>query len=77
MSKWVRQQLESQFTDVHSQLLDLLSEIRDEARELLGTSELPGWETVIDDDLIALVASGRNDEARARVRHAIGLGAVS
>lgn len=77
MSKWVRQQLEAQFTDVHAQLLDVLSEIRDEARELLGTSELPGWETVIDDDLVAMVASGRHDEARARVRHAIGLGAIS
>lgn len=77
MSKWVRRQLEAHFTDVHARLLDMLSEVRDEARELLGTSELPGWETVIDDDLVDMVAAGRDDEARARVRHAVGLGAVS
>lgn len=77
MARWVRQQLESTYTDAHAQVLDLLSDVRTEARERLGTSELSGWEDALDDDLVAAVAAGRLDEARTRVRQALGLGATS
>ena len=72
-SRWARQKLERDFTHVHAQLLDLLSEVRDEVRATFGTSELPGWDDVIDDDLIDLVAEERDGEARQRVRSALGL----
>ena len=48
--------------------------MRDEVRAVHGTSELPGWEQAIDDDLVALVAAGELDEARARVRASLKLG---
>lgn len=72
-ARWVRERLEQQFTDVHTRLLDVLGDVRDEVRAEFGTSELPGWSSVIDDDLVAAVAAGRDDEARDRVRAALGL----
>lgn len=77
LARWARRQLESMFTDVHASLLDLLGEVRDEARRRHGTSELPGWDAVIDDELIALVAAGDIDTARDRVRTALGLEGAS
>lgn len=73
MSRWARRRLEQDFTDVHARTLDLLSQVRDEARARLGTSELPGWDDVLDDELIALVADGRNDQALVRIRTGLGL----
>ena len=70
---WLRQRLEHDYTDTHARVVDLLGEVRSEARARFGTSELPGWATVLDDDLVATVAAGRDDEARARVRSALGL----
>jgi precorrin-2 dehydrogenase/sirohydrochlorin ferrochelatase len=72
-SAWVRERLQGQYTDTHARLLDLLGEVRDEARSRLGTSELPGWAEVLDDDLLDAVGAGRDDEVRARVRAALGL----
>ena len=77
MARWARRRLETIFTDVHARTLDLLSGVRDEARAQLGTSELAGWDDALDDDLIDLVAAGRLDEARHRVRSALGLEGVS
>ena len=51
----------------------LLSEVRDEVREAHGTTELPGWDHAIDDELIDLIDAGEVDEARARVRVSLGL----
>jgi precorrin-2 dehydrogenase / sirohydrochlorin ferrochelatase len=78
MARWARRHIEILFTEVHAHTLDLLSEIRDELRAALGTSEVTGWEDVIDDELFELVATGRLDDARRRIRTAVGLeGATS
>ena len=76
-SQWVRRELEQRFTDVHASVLDVLSGVRDEAREQLGTSELPEWAQAIDDELFDLVAAGRLDHARDRVRGVLGLKGVA
>lgn len=72
-SQWVRRELEQRFTDVHARVLDVLSDVRDEAREQLGTSEIPEWADAIDDELFELVAAGRLDAARDRLRGVLGL----
>jgi len=77
MARWARRRLELIFTDVHARLLEILSEVRDEARAKLGTSELPGWDDAIDDVLIDLLAAGHLDAARQRVRGALGLEGAS
>ncbi len=70
---WARRRLEQTFTDTHARVLDILSEVRDEARSARGTSELPGWEDAIDDELFDLVESGDIDAAKTRVRASLGL----
>jgi precorrin-2 dehydrogenase/sirohydrochlorin ferrochelatase len=72
-ARWARQRLEQLFTDAHARTLDVLAEVRAEARAVHGTSELPGWETAIDDELVALVAEGDVVAARARLRAALDL----
>jgi precorrin-2 dehydrogenase/sirohydrochlorin ferrochelatase len=76
-AKWVRSRLEAQFTEVHARLLALLGDVRAEAQAVLGTSELPGWDVALDDELVELVAAGRDDEVRARLRAALGTEEVS
>lgn len=73
MSAWARRHLEHVFTETHARLLDVLSEARDLVRRHHGTSESPGWAEVVDDDLVELVAQGRETEALDRVLMALGL----
>lgn len=73
MAKWARRRLEQLFTEVHEQALDVLSEVRAEARQTRGTSELPGWDDALTDEFFELVASGDHSGARNYVRAAIGL----
>jgi precorrin-2 dehydrogenase/sirohydrochlorin ferrochelatase len=72
-ASWARRRLEETFTDTHASLLELLSEVRDELRGTNGTTEVSGWEDAIDDVLVDLIAAGEIDEARSRVRVALGL----
>ena len=74
MAQWVRRELEAWFTDVHRRALDVLAEVRSEAQEVMGTSELAGWDDAIDDRFFSLVATGDISAARRRARHAVGLG---
>jgi len=73
MARWARRHLETLFTDVHARTLDLLSEVRDEVRASLGTSEVSGWDELIDDDLFDLVAAGRHDAALHHLRSGLGI----
>lgn len=73
MAKWARRRLEQTFTDDHARMLDVLSEVRDEARSRFGTSEIDGWDDALDDHLLSLIAAGRVDDARDRLRAALGL----
>jgi precorrin-2 dehydrogenase/sirohydrochlorin ferrochelatase len=72
-ASWARRRLEQTFTDTHARVLDILSEVRDEAKVARGTSELPGWDDAIDDELFELVESGAVEAARTRVRESLGL----
>jgi precorrin-2 dehydrogenase/sirohydrochlorin ferrochelatase len=72
-AQWARRQLEQLFTDAHARTLELVAEVRAEVHAVRGTSELPGWEAAIDDDLVALVAGGELGQARARLRTALDL----
>jgi precorrin-2 dehydrogenase/sirohydrochlorin ferrochelatase len=72
-ASWARRRLEQTFTDTHARVLDILSEVRDEAKVARGTSELPGWDDAIDDELFSLVESGAVEAARTRVRESLGL----
>ena len=73
LSKWLRQRFEQEFDDSWPVLLDILAGVRAEARATLGTSELPGWETALDNALLDLVREGRTAEAVAVIRTHLGL----
>jgi precorrin-2 dehydrogenase/sirohydrochlorin ferrochelatase len=73
LSKWLRRRFEDEFDGSWSELLDVLAEVRAEARHALGTSELPGWDAALDASLLELVRAGRTDEAIDTIRHHLGL----
>ena len=73
LARWLRQRIEGQLDEGYEGLLNLLSEARAEARATLGTSEIPGWDTALDDGLLELVQQNRTTEARERLHDHLGL----
>lgn len=74
LSRYVRQQLEAVIGDEYVSLLDVVAEVRTELAAVRGTTEVPGWEHVLDDALLGAVRAGDLDGARRRLRGALGLG---
>lgn len=73
MAMWLRRKFESEFDERYDRLMDLLVEVRAEARYVLGTSEVSGWNEALDDGVFELVAEGRTDAARQLLRACLGL----
>jgi precorrin-2 dehydrogenase/sirohydrochlorin ferrochelatase len=73
LASWLRRELEREVASGHAQLLDLLTEVREETRSTFGTSEIAGWDAALDDGLLDLVRSGRIEAARASLRRHLGL----
>jgi len=72
LARWLRTRFE-QTVNVAGDLLDVVSDVRDELRAEFGTSETQRWEEALDDELLELVEAGRHSEARHRLRTALGL----
>jgi len=75
MAMWLRRKFEAEFDERYDRLMDLLIEVRAEARYVLGTSEVSGWNEALDDGLFDLVAQGQIDTARQKLRRNLGLAA--
>lgn len=73
LSMWLRRRFQAEFDETWSDLLDVLAEVRAEAREVLGTSEIDGWMEALDAGLHDLVVAGELDRARDLVREQLGL----
>jgi len=73
MATWLRRKFELEFDERYDRLMDLLVEVRAEARYVLGTSEVAGWNEALDNGLFELVAAGEVDAARHQLRSNIGL----
>lgn len=73
MASWLRRKFEAEFDERYQQLLALLAEVRAEARYVLGTSEVRGWNQALDDGLFELVAAGETEAAREKLRISLGL----
>lgn len=76
MAMWLRRKFEAEFDERYDRLMDLLVEVRAEARYVLGTSEVAGWNEALDDGVFELVAQGDTDAARNKLRVSLGLDAV-
>lgn len=73
MAAWLRRRFEAELDHRYTQLLDLLADVRAEARAHFGTSEIQGWTEALDGGLFDLVADGDLDAARAALRRALSL----
>lgn len=73
LAMWLRRRFEAEFTSEWAELLDLLSDVRSEARSTLGTSEISGWIEALDDGVPELVSQGEIEQARNRLRAHLGL----
>ncbi len=73
LSMHLRKVLTNQFDSSWSDLLDLLSTVRDEAKQLYGTSEISGWNDAVEAGLHQLVAQGEHDVAERLLRQHLGL----
>jgi precorrin-2 dehydrogenase/sirohydrochlorin ferrochelatase len=76
LARWLRRRFERELTSGYDKLLDLLAEVRVEARQALGTSEVRGWDAALDDGLLDLVRTGQIETARADLRGRLGLNSV-
>lgn len=71
----VRRDLEAYFTPEYGELVELAAEVR---AELKAAAQRPGaaaWRGAFDRDLLALLAAGKRDEARARLLDRLGASA--
>lgn len=73
LAAWLRNKFQCQIDEGYDRLLDLLADTRSEARCRFGTSEIPGWNTALDDGLLELVLQDRMTEARERLADHLGL----
>jgi hypothetical protein len=73
VAAWIRRLLDRWIRPEHSRVLALASEVRGELREATGTTESPGWEDALDDQLLEMVRGDQTDAARERLRRAVGL----
>ena len=74
LARWLRRRIEREIDSGYAALLDLLADVRTEARAVHGTSEIPGWDSALGDGLLELVRVGRVEQARARLQSHLGLG---
>lgn len=73
LSMWLRKRFEQQFDARWQELLDVLAEVRAEARATLGTSEIKGWTEALDTGAFEFVMAGDLDGARHHLRSELGL----
>ena len=76
LASWLRKRIEREIDSGYTTLLELLAEVRGEAKATFKTSEVPGWEAALDSGLLELVRVGRTVEARSLLRRHLGLGAT-
>jgi precorrin-2 dehydrogenase/sirohydrochlorin ferrochelatase len=73
MARRLREELTAFLDEDYAPLTDLLAEIRAEVRAANLRVDPETWQSAIDARLRTLVAQGRVDEARDRLRQALGV----
>ncbi|HEU0073708.1 MAG TPA: bifunctional precorrin-2 dehydrogenase/sirohydrochlorin ferrochelatase [Dehalococcoidia bacterium] len=73
MARRLRQELTAFLDEDYAPLTELLAEVRGEVRAAGLTVDGEAWQDAIDATLRTLVAQGRIDEARVRLRAALGV----
>ena len=73
LARWLRRRFEREFDEAWVGLLDVLAEVRAEARATFGTSEIDGWDRAIDEALLEFERSGRTADLVSIMRSHLGL----
>lgn len=73
LAMWLRRKFEAELDERYDRLMDLLVEVRAEARYVFGTSEVHGWNDALDDGVFEMVASGDIETARQKLHTSLGL----
>lgn len=73
LAMWLRRRFEQEFDHSYRELLDLLVDVRAEARSHFGTSEVAGWQEAMDSGLLELIVEGRANHARQQLRTHLNL----
>ena len=74
LSRAIREELETYFTDDYGVLAQLVAEVRCELREQGRPSDGETWHRSLDADLRRLIAAGRREEAKAHLLDRLGAG---
>lgn len=69
----VRRDLEAYFTPEYGDLVELAAEVRAELRSHSPRPDGAAWRGAFDQDLVALLAEGKRDEAKARLLDRLGV----
>ena len=69
----VRRDLEAYFTPEYEELVELAAEVRAELRSRAHRPGAAVWRGALDRDLVALLAEGKRDEAKARLLDRLGV----
>ncbi len=63
-ASWLKREIDAQLTTDLMDTFELIAAVRAELKAAGRSTEHPGWERVLCDDLVSLVAKGERDEAR-------------
>lgn len=77
LARWLLRRIEADLAEGLDELVELLSSVRVELVAQGRPTEHPGWADALDEGLVDLVRAGNLDEARRRLRVALGLGGTS
>ena len=67
LSRAVREELETYFTEDYAVLAEVVAEVRRELRERARAPDPEAWHRALDQDLRRLITEGRREEAKARL----------
>jgi precorrin-2 dehydrogenase/sirohydrochlorin ferrochelatase len=72
LARAIREELEVHFTGDYATLAEIAAEVRGELRELGAAPGSEAWRRAFDAELRGLIADGKREEAKARLRGCLG-----
>ena len=74
LTRAIRDELETYFTEEYAALADIVAEVRRELRQRAPAPDGAAWRKALDADFRRLVADGKREEAKAHLLERLGAG---
>ena len=74
LTRAIREELETYFTEEYAALADIVAEVRRELRQRAAAPDGAAWRKALDADFRRLVADGKREEAKAHLLERLGAG---